>query len=155
MGRMKEERLMAEEKAWAILGTLGGLYAIVSGIAIVIAGVGAANTINNVLLVAWLYPEYLTLILQIIQYVSPTLAAFTFGPLAPLLGLQASSALSILGIIVIILGLLILLGAFGAMRGMAWGAILMAIFGFIGFLIFNLGGLLALIAGLVLYYKAK
>ncbi|MEM3562491.1 MAG: hypothetical protein QXS27_04655 [Candidatus Jordarchaeaceae archaeon] len=150
---------MAEEKAWAILGTLGGLYAIVSGIAIVIAGVGAANTINTLVLQAYIstvyHLEIIPFILQLIQYVSPTLAAFTFGPLAPLLGLQASSALSILGIIVIILGLLILLGAFGAMRGMAWGAILMAIFGFIGFLIFNLGGLLALIAGLVLYYKAK
>jgi len=146
---------LAEEKAWAILGILGGLYGILSGIAIAIAGVGAANTINNVLLLSYLYPEYLSQILAIIQYVSPTLAAFTFGPLAPLLGLQASSALSILGIIVIIHGLLILLGAFVAMRGQMWGAILMAIIGFIGFLIFNLGGLLALIAGLVLYYKGK
>lgn len=144
---------MAETKAWSVLGMLGGLYGILSGIVIAIAGVGAANTINNAYLIIFFAPAYWAEILTLISYISPTLAAFSLGPVAPILGLQGAAALSLIGYVVIIHGILILIGAYMAWVGNKWGAIIMAIIGFIGFLIFNLGGLLALVAGVVLWYE--
>lgn len=146
---------MAEPKAWSVLGIIGGLYGILSGVVIAIGGVGAANTINNAYMLMILAPDLWTEILALISLISPTLAAFSLGPVAPILGLQGAAALSIIGYVVIIHGILILIGAYGAWTGAKWGAILMAIIGFIGFLIFNLGGLLALIAGIVLWYEMK
>ncbi|MGQ9723465.1 MAG: hypothetical protein ACUVXA_19340 [Candidatus Jordarchaeum sp.] len=146
---------MAEPKAWSVLGIIGGLYGILSGVVIAIGGVGAANTINNAYMLMILAPDLWTEILTLISLISPTLAAFSLGPVAPILGLQGAAALSIIGYVVIIHGILILIGAYGAWTGAKWGAILMAIIGFIGFLIFNLGGLLAFIAGVVLWYEMK
>ncbi|MFB0562697.1 MAG: hypothetical protein ACETWM_15960 [Candidatus Lokiarchaeia archaeon] len=148
---------MAEAKAWSVIGMLGGLYGLLSGIAILFAGQQAAQTINTLywlpIVVQTYAPTAWASLLTLLAYISPSLTAFSVGPLAALFGFQAAGFSTIFGIVVIIHGLLILIGGYMAWVGNKWGAALMAIIGFIGFLVFNLGGLLGLVAGIVLWYE--
>lgn len=152
-----EGKILAEAKAWSVIGMLGGLYGILSGIAIMVVGVSTADTLNTLfwlpILVSYIDPTLYGALLSWLSLVSPNLAAFSVGPLAPLLGYQAAGFSGIFGIIVAIHGFLILIGGYLAWIGNKWGAALMAIIGFIGFLVFNLGGLLGLVAGIVLWYE--
>jgi len=145
---------LAEVKAWTILGLIGSIYTVLAGIVILIAGVAAVNNLQTVYMLMYLFPDLWSQILAYVSYISPNLASWSFGPLAAIFGFQGAGAISGAGIAVLILGILNLIGAALAWTGNKWGAVIMAIFGLIlTFAAFNFGGLLCLIAGIILWYE--
>lgn len=144
---------MVNPKAWNWLGRIGAGYIVLTGIIMIVLGVTTGASVVAYQILAYLYPSYLGIILTLISYISPTLAAFSFGPLAPIFGLQGASSIVIGGIIIEAIGWLTSFGALLSRFGIRAGAGLMAFFGFLGFLFFNIGGLLALIAGIALWYE--
>lgn len=155
---------MTDTRAWSIIGIVGGLYAALAGAVILILGVSANGTITGlydlIIVLPAVFPanaalvsQLTALILQMIQQVSPTLSAFTLGPLAPLLGLTATSALSMAGLAIVALGALLLIGGGVSMARPRAGAALMIIFGFILMIVFNLGGVAGFIAGVAAWHE--
>jgi hypothetical protein len=155
---------MTDTRAWSIIGTVGGIYAALAGAAIWIIGVSTAGTITGIyeliVVVPYLFPTNATLVQQIISYllsvisqISPTLSAFTLGPLAPLLGLSASSALFMAGIAVAVLGILLLIGGIVSFARPRGGAAMMILFGILLMIIFNLGGVAGFIAGVACWHE--
>ncbi|WXG42286.1 MAG: DUF2127 domain-containing protein [Candidatus Freyarchaeum deiterrae] len=144
---------MTEIKAWAVLGIIGGIYAVLAGLVILFLGVGLTNTINSYYMYMLIFPDMITIILQLIQQLSPTLASFTFGPLAPILGFAGASGITLAGIVIAGHGILILIGGALLWGERKAGAALMAVIGFIGLLAFNLGGLLGLVAGIAGWFE--
>ncbi len=145
---------MADPKAWNWLGRIGAGYLVLTGIVIIILGLSTGASVLAYQILALFYPSYLAEILTYISYISPTLTAFSFGPLAPIFGLQGASSIVTGGIIIEAIGWLASLGALISRFGYKSGAIIMAFFGLVGVLFFNLGGFLALISGVALWHEA-
>nr|MDO8076829.1 hypothetical protein [Candidatus Freyarchaeota archaeon] len=147
---------MAEAKAWTILGLIGSIYTILAGIVIMALGVAAANQLQQLIMLMYVpaLQPYYNYILTWISMISPNLATWSLGPLAPIFGFQGAGALSGAGIAILILGILNIIGAGLLWTGNKWGAALWILFGLIlTFVAFNFGGLLCLIAGIVLWYE--
>ncbi len=145
---------MVNPKAWNWIGRIGAGYIVLTGIVIIVLGVTTAASVVTYQILIYFFPDYLVEILTYLSYISPTLAAFSFGPLAPVFGLQGASSMIVGGIIIEAIGWLASFGALLTRFGIRAGAILMAFSGFAGFLFFNLGGLLALVAGVALWHEA-
>lgn len=161
---------MVEAKAWTILGIIGGIFALLEGIIIYMAGTAFQNILTTYLMIffgpqiatAAGLPEIATLLGQIkdiymfyLQYISPSLATVLpalVGPLGTMFGWQGGSSLNAAGIAIIVLGVLILISSFLAGKAKA-GAAALILFGIIGTFTLNFGGLMALISGLALWFE--
>ncbi|MEM2145882.1 MAG: hypothetical protein QW279_11010 [Candidatus Jordarchaeaceae archaeon] len=162
---------MVEAKAWAILGIIGGIFAILEGIVIYMAGVAFQGSLINYITIyfgpniaAYLnLPADIIALLQQIkdfymlywQFISPSLATVLpalVGPLGIMFGWQGGSSLSIAGVAIAVLGVLIIISSLLSMKG-KMGAAALILFGIIGTFTLNFGGLLALIGGLALWYE--
>ncbi|MFB0562698.1 MAG: hypothetical protein ACETWM_15965 [Candidatus Lokiarchaeia archaeon] len=146
---------MVETRPWSILGMIGGLFGILTGIVFIYGGLAAQGNLQLYIAIVAI-PELQPIedvLLLLLEYISPMLAGFELGVLGSLLGFQTASSMIPAGIFVAIHGLLILIGAIMTWKGNKWGAVIMIIIGFIGTFMLNLGGFAGLIAGLVLWYE--
>ena len=146
----------SSQTGFVIIGCIGGLYAKVSGIAVMLIGESIQGNILLLIGVSTIFPEFLELFLAYLSSVLPPLSSLTLGPLGGYLAGTLIWNIHTFGIIVSVHGFIILMSAIGAWTGNKWYAIILALFGLMGtFAFFNFGSLLGLISGVVLWQGLK
>ncbi|MEX2724940.1 MAG: hypothetical protein Q6367_013695 [Candidatus Freyarchaeota archaeon] len=141
------------QKAFVVLGCIGGLYGVLSGLVIMFLSVSLRGNILFLMGLSVLFPQFLQ---ELLTYLSTYLVSFiSLISLGPLGGYYVGSIiwdLYTFGVIVAVHGFVILLSSVGVWTGNGWYAVILAVFGLIGlFVFFNFGGLLGLISGAVLW----
>ncbi|MGQ9723466.1 MAG: hypothetical protein ACUVXA_19345 [Candidatus Jordarchaeum sp.] len=145
-----------QTRAFIILGCIGGLYAVLVGLLIMLIGMSIKGNIILIVGLSILFPPFLEYLLTFLYTLLPFLGSITLGPLGGYYVGMIIWDISTFGIIVLVHGFVMVLSAIGVWTGNKWYAALLAIFGLMGmFAFFNLGGLLGLISGLILWYKLK
>lgn len=168
--KQKEEESLVEAKAWTILGIIGGIFAILEGIIVYLAGTAFQSTLTTYIIIfagptiastlgltelANLLTQMNDFIMFYLQYLSPSLAGVLpalVGPLGAIFGWQGGTSLSVAGVAIAVLGVLIIISSFLATKAKA-GAAALILFGVIGTFTLNFGGLMALIGGLAIWFE--
>ncbi|MEM3562492.1 MAG: hypothetical protein QXS27_04660 [Candidatus Jordarchaeaceae archaeon] len=141
------------QKAFVVLGCIGGLYGVLSGLVIMFLGVSLRGNILFLMGLSVPFPQFLE---QLMTYLSTYFFSFiNLISLGPLGGYYVGSIiwdLYTFGVIVAVHGFVILLSSVGAWTGNRWYAVILTVFGLMGFFaFFNFGGLLGLISGAILW----
>ncbi|MEM2145883.1 MAG: hypothetical protein QW279_11015 [Candidatus Jordarchaeaceae archaeon] len=144
------------QTGFILVGVVGGLLAIFWGVVMFLIG---AFIRGNIILFMEVYFLSPTLMQQFLSYLSVLVSPVFLVTLGPLGGYFLGNLLwdiTTFGIIVSVHGFIILLSAFGAWMGNKWYAFILIIFGLMGvFAFLNLGGLMGLVSGVVLWYQLK
>jgi hypothetical protein len=143
-------------KGFILIGCIGGLYCIISGLVISLVGVSFRGSILLFIGVSSLFPVLVGEIFAYLSTVFPFISLIVVGSLGDYLMGTIIWDINIFGIIVSVDGFVIFLSAIGAWTGNRWYAAIVVLFGVIGLFAFiNLGGLLGLVSGVVLWYDLK
>ncbi|MHA1580677.1 MAG: hypothetical protein ACTSUQ_13765 [Candidatus Freyarchaeota archaeon] len=141
---------------YILIGCVGGAYAIVSGLAMMLIGAGIQGNILVYMAVSTLFPQLTEKFLAYLSMIIPALGSLTLGPLAGYFAGTLIWNITTFGMIVSVHGFIILMSSVGAWTGNRWYAIMQVIFGLMGtFAFFNFGSLLGLISGVVLWQDLK
>ncbi len=145
------------QKAFVLLGCIGGLYGVLSGLVIMLVGVSMRGNILLLMGLSILFPQFLE---QLMTYFSTFFFSFINSiSLGPLGGYYVGAIiwdLYTFGVIVAVHGFVMLLSSIGIWTGNKWYAVTLTIFGLMGFFaFFNFGGLLGLISGAILWEHMK
>lgn len=148
--------LRVSQTGFVLVGVIGGLLAIFCGLVMLLIGAFIRGNIVLFMVMYFLFPLFMQ---QFLSYLSVMVSPVFLATLGPLGGYFLGNLLwdiTTFGIIVSVHGFIILLSAFGAWTGNKWYAAILIIFGLMGtFAFLNLGGLMGLISGVVLWYQLK
>ncbi len=144
-------------KAFVVLGCIGGLYGVLSGLVIMFLSVSLRGDILFLMGLSVFFPQFLE---QLLTYLSTYFVSFiNLISLGPLGGYYVGAIiwnLYTFGVIVAVHGFVILLSSIGVWSGNKWYAVILTVFGLMGFFaLFNFGGLLGLIGGVILWEHMK
>ncbi len=144
------------QKGFILIGCIGGLYAVIIGLLIILIGASIRGNILLIFGMSKLFPELTEQFFAFLSVILPFLSSINLGPVG---GYYLGTILwdiSTFGIIVLVQGFVMFLSAIGVWTGNKWYAAILAIFGLMGvFAFFNLGSLLGLISGIVMWYHIK
>lgn len=142
--------------AFTLVGGIGGLFAVISGLLMVLIGSIIRGNILLFMALYLLFPFFMQQLLTYISTLFSPIVLITLGPLGSYFLGNLIWDITTFGIMVSVHGFVILLSAFGAWTGNKWYAAILILFGLMGtFAFLNFGGLMGLISGVVLWYYLK
>lgn len=144
------------KRAFILFGGIGGLFAITSGLVMLLVGTIIRGNIILFMGLYFLFPMFMQQLLTYVSVFFPIVDLITLGPLGGYFVGNIIWDITTFGIIVSVHGFVILLSTFGAWTGNKWYVAILIIFSLMGVFVFiNLGGLMGLISGIVLWYTLK
>nr|MDO8081387.1 hypothetical protein [Candidatus Freyarchaeota archaeon] len=144
------------QMGFILIGGIGGLFAIISGLVILLIGTSIRGNILLFVGMSFLFPMFIQQFLTYISAIFPPVGLIALGPLGGYFVGRIIWDITTFGIIVSVHGFVILLSAFGAWTGNKWYAAILILFGLMGvFAFFNFGGLMGLVSGVVLWHHLK
>jgi hypothetical protein len=144
------------QTAFTFIGGIGGLFAIISGLVMLLIGTIIRGNILLFMELCFLFPIFMQQLLTYMSVMLSPIGLIVLGPLGGYLVGNIIWDITTFGILVSVHGFVILLSSLGAWTGNKWYAGILIIFGLMGtFAFLNLGGLMGLISGVVLWYHLK